>query len=223
MQDINVYFIRHGLTYFNLYRKMQGWSDTPLLPESVAAATVLGQGFKDIDVSAIYMSDSGRVQQTRDAFLEGYQKAIPCTVDSRLREFHFGYAEGDSVVDYWNAVAANFGYTDFARIKTELPFLQRMDLVHQFRDNTMAETLPEFRERVDSAFQQIITDARERGYHEVVVISHGCTTIQLLALCGVEDNFLESPRNLSVSKVVVCEEGIFPEYVDDISRLEPIL
>lgn len=27
------YFIRHGQTYFNHYRKMQGWSNTPLTPK----------------------------------------------------------------------------------------------------------------------------------------------------------------------------------------------
>lgn len=27
---INVYFVRHGQTYLNLYHRMQGWSDSPL-------------------------------------------------------------------------------------------------------------------------------------------------------------------------------------------------
>ncbi|MGN1284706.1 MAG: histidine phosphatase family protein, partial [Candidatus Limosilactobacillus intestinavium] len=26
----NVYFIRHGETYFNCFARLQGWSDTPL-------------------------------------------------------------------------------------------------------------------------------------------------------------------------------------------------
>lgn len=35
---INVYFVRHGQTYLNLYHRMQGWSDSPLTEKGLADA-----------------------------------------------------------------------------------------------------------------------------------------------------------------------------------------
>ena len=36
---MKLYFLRHGQTYLNKYKKMQGWSDTPLTPEDLATYT----------------------------------------------------------------------------------------------------------------------------------------------------------------------------------------
>lgn len=46
---INVYFVRHGQTYLNLYHRMQGWSDSPLTEKGLADAARAGQALAKVD------------------------------------------------------------------------------------------------------------------------------------------------------------------------------
>ena len=42
---MKLYFVRHGQTYLNKYKNMQGWSDTPLTPEGEAVLWKHGNAF----------------------------------------------------------------------------------------------------------------------------------------------------------------------------------
>lgn len=43
-----IYMVRHGQTYLNKYRRLQGWSDAPLTESGIAEAHRIGQTFKNI-------------------------------------------------------------------------------------------------------------------------------------------------------------------------------
>ena len=44
---VNVYFIRHGETIFNVFARLQGWSDTPLTAKGEKDASKVGGEIKD--------------------------------------------------------------------------------------------------------------------------------------------------------------------------------
>lgn len=53
---LEVYLVRHGKTVFNKVGRLQGWSDSPLLPEGKEVARALGralQGKVDFDARVL--------------------------------------------------------------------------------------------------------------------------------------------------------------------------
>lgn len=67
------YFVRHGQTFFNKYKRMQGWADAPLIPEGEAVALETGDKLADIEFDAVYTSDLGRTQATAHLILSRNQ------------------------------------------------------------------------------------------------------------------------------------------------------
>lgn len=63
-QNIKLYLVRHGETYFNTCQKIQGWSDSLLTKAGVNQAAILGDGLKNLPFSKVYSSDLGRAKGT---------------------------------------------------------------------------------------------------------------------------------------------------------------
>ena len=61
---MKLYFVRHGQTYLNKYKRMQGWADAPLTSEGELVALETGERLADIPFKAVYTSDLGRTQHT---------------------------------------------------------------------------------------------------------------------------------------------------------------
>ena len=72
---MSFYFIRHGKTVFNTQHKVQGWCDSPLVEEGVAAARAIGGKLAGIDFAAAYASDKGRTCQTLAELLDARAEA----------------------------------------------------------------------------------------------------------------------------------------------------
>ncbi|KAJ7033724.1 phosphoglycerate mutase [Mycena alexandri] len=90
---LTVTFIRHGQSEDNVKFIWAGWKDAPL--SELAAA--LGQAFakSNIKIDHIYASDLLRAHATGQAVLKYHESPKPpFTSDKRLREQHFGVAEG---------------------------------------------------------------------------------------------------------------------------------
>lgn len=84
--QMSFYFVRHGKTQFNQQHKVQGWCDSPLVDEGVAAARAIGAKLADVEFVRAIASDKGRTCQTlaelldaRDAVrgLNGGSVAVP--------------------------------------------------------------------------------------------------------------------------------------------------
>ncbi len=61
---INVYFVRHGQTYLNLYNRMQGWADGPLTPKGEEDAKRVGRALAPIQFDYVFCSDLARTAST---------------------------------------------------------------------------------------------------------------------------------------------------------------
>ena len=55
--NVSFYFIRHGRTLFNTQHKVQGWCDSPLVEEGVAAARAIGSKLAGVEFARAYASD----------------------------------------------------------------------------------------------------------------------------------------------------------------------
>lgn len=67
---MSFYFIRHGKTLFNTQHKVQGWCDSPLVEEGVAASRAIGSKLAEIEFASAYASDKGRTCQTLAELLD---------------------------------------------------------------------------------------------------------------------------------------------------------
>ena len=85
--------MRHGQTQFNVRRKIQGWSDSPLTALGIAQAEVAAQYFKDHNITFdhAYASTSERACDTLEIITHQ-----PYTRLKGLKEWNFGTFEGES-------------------------------------------------------------------------------------------------------------------------------
>jgi probable phosphoglycerate mutase len=90
---------RHGETDWNLERRVQGHSDTPLNETGRAQARALADELADEPVDAVYSSDLDRAYET--ALIVADRKGLPVTTLRELREKHFGTWEGLTDEEVW--------------------------------------------------------------------------------------------------------------------------
>jgi alpha-ribazole phosphatase len=90
--SIRLLLVRHGQTDWNVQRRYQGQSDTPLNGTGKAQAAALARRLAGDEVHAIYASDLQRAWQTAQAV--GGALGMAVQPEPGLREIHFGLWEG---------------------------------------------------------------------------------------------------------------------------------
>jgi probable phosphoglycerate mutase len=92
------YLLRHGQTEFNIQKRLQGGSDSPLTSVGVQQARNLGLALrKVIGNSDGWILDSSplpRARATAAIVREAFGPALPLRFDDRLREVSLGSWEG---------------------------------------------------------------------------------------------------------------------------------
>jgi len=89
--------VRHGETEWNLARRYQGWSDSPLTARGLAQAEAIGRYLcthPDAAEATIISSPIGRVRRTAEIIRECLGRSEPLRLDDRLRELSFGSWDG---------------------------------------------------------------------------------------------------------------------------------
>jgi len=89
----HLYLMRHGQTLFNVYRRIQGWCDSPLTENGINQAIKARTYLKDIPFDHYYSSTSERACDTLEIVTEG---KVPYTRLKGLKECYFGVFEGQS-------------------------------------------------------------------------------------------------------------------------------
>ena len=86
------YFFRHGETNWNAQGRIQGSTDIPLNDKGREQARALAENIAKLKVEAIWTSDLMRAKETGEIVASAL--GIPMREDRRLRECHYGEAEG---------------------------------------------------------------------------------------------------------------------------------
>ena len=92
---MQIYFVRHGKTEWNLASRFQGGhGDSPLLPESLQDIKKLGLHLKGIQFRGIFSSPLQRAFNTAQGIDNAMNAQLPVGIDERLREVNLGDMEG---------------------------------------------------------------------------------------------------------------------------------
>ena len=106
MNEVTLYFIRHGETLLNKLGRIQGWCDSPLTEEGCKTACLLRQSFESLKISAVYSSDLPRAYATAEIICQGSHSIHK---DSRIREWCLGSLEGTPARELINIIINNSG------------------------------------------------------------------------------------------------------------------
>ncbi|MDF9825068.1 broad specificity phosphatase PhoE [Breznakia sp. PF5-3] len=200
---MNFYFIRHGKTYFNMYEKMQGWSDTPLIDEGIDNAKSSGVALADVVFENIYSSDLGRTIHTAKIIKEYNQSLVDKALitDSNFRETFFGGLEGDASKEVWGKVANEFGYNDvnelFAKQGDYIKISNTLQKIDPFKN---AETYEDVVKRATKGINNIYNSAVNKDVN-VLVVTHGNTIRKIVHSIDKRINVNQEIGNGSLTMV----------------------
>jgi len=90
-------FIRHGITDWNVEKRVQGQLDIPLNEQGRSQARALADWLHRGDWDVICASDLARAAET--ARIVSEKLGLPVTTDERLREVQYGRQEGTTLAD----------------------------------------------------------------------------------------------------------------------------
>ena len=148
---MQIYFVRHGQTEWNLLGKMQGNTDIPLNDIGREQARRTAEKLKHIPIDAIYCSPLIRAYETAEIINQNWK--LPLFVDERLRERNFGEYEGNA--------SADLDYRKLWSLSDVPPF--------QGAEDTNA-----FYRRVEGFLDELIAAGK---YNTVLMVAHGGVSI----------------------------------------------
>ncbi len=147
---MNIYYIRHGQTDFNLKKRVQGCIDIELNNTGIEQAKMAKKNLKNIEFDAVYASPLTRTKQT--AYYALGNRNYELNLDYRIAERDYGMYEGLSydVLEY--------SKLDFKKTYT----------IDTYTKNGV-ETLESMKTRIRNFFNEI----SKKDYKNVLIVSHG--------------------------------------------------
>lgn len=135
---MNIYFVRHGQTDWNIQNRLQGSSDIPLNSTGIKQAHILADKLRSTHFDYIISSPLSRALNTANIINE--HRDIPLITDTSLLERSFGCLEGVKGDEYdknlfWD-YSKNYQYKDVEPIQY---FFGR---IHRYLDS-LIKTYPE--------------------------------------------------------------------------------
>lgn len=200
-QNIKLYLVRHGETYFNTCQKIQGWSDSLLTKAGVNQAVILGDGLKNLPFSKVYSSDLGRAKGTADIVLSVRHDKMMDELEivPNFREQFFGSFEGDHLnmlsqlfEDDNKLLSSVVNDSELAKFKSEDDIMNQFKLVDPTHE---AENASEFWKRVDQGFNYVYSKAHDGD--KILIITHGALIRKLAT--RVTGTYHQNPDNASLS------------------------
>ena len=181
---MDLYFVRHGKTQWNLEGKYQGGhGDSPLLDESLHDISLLAKRLKDVDIDHMYTSPLPRAKTTAETLIKDLHRQIALTVVDGLREFDLGIMEGRK----------------FSELELEMP-----EVIYAFRNEPKdydyslirGESFEQVAKRTTEAVGEIVSENNGQG--NVVIVSHGAALVTLIqSLLGTSVKDIRKDGGLS--------------------------
>lgn len=203
---MQIYFVRHGRTQFNLEHRFQGGRvDSPLLQSGIDGARAAGRYLKDVQFAKVYSSPQRRALDTAQYVTAENQFQPAVTVEPRFQEFDFGDWDGQHEADVVP--------------KSELTVL--MNQPDQYRPERAGggETYAQFVARTTAAVHDAVTAAGVANPLPILVVAHGLvTTMTIKTLMGVPVAKLRAPFIVNGQVMKTIGHGIVDN--DSLSIIE---
>ncbi|MCY7007335.1 histidine phosphatase family protein [Fusobacterium simiae] len=206
---MEIYFVRHGQTIWNVEKRFQGLSDSPLTDLGITQAKLLGEKLKNIKFDKFYSTSLKRANDTAN-YIKGNREQKVEIFDDFV-EISMGDMEGIQQEEFkklYPKQVKNFFFNQLEYNPT--PF--------------NGESFIELRERVAKGLEKFIE--LNRNYERVLVVSHGATLKTLLHYISGKDISTLSdeviPKNTSYT--IVNYDGKKFKIIDfsNVSHLEEI-
>ena len=201
---LTIYLTRHGLTEWNVNRRMQGWGNGELTEKGIKDAKALGQRLADTSIDKVYSSSSKRAYETAQ-YIIGDRNISLIQMDD-LREMNFGDWDG-RVRDEVEAE-----YPEEFKIFWEKPHLY---------DRNSGETFEHVRKRAINALEHIIEENKE-GI--ILVVTHSIFLRVLMTYIKdipLADVFKATPPgNTSLTKIEVKDGQLELIFENDMQHVE---
>ena len=204
---MEIYFVRHGQTIWNVEKRFQGLSDSPLTELGITQAKLLGEKLKDIKFDKFYSTSLKRAYDTAN-YIKGNREQKVEIFDDFV-EISMGDMEGIKQEDFKKLYPEQVKNFFFNQLEYD-------------PSSFGGESFLEVRERVIRGLNKFIE--LNKNYERVLVVSHGATLKTLLHYISGKDISTLSdeviPKNTRYT-IVKYENGKF-EIIDfsNISHLE---
>lgn len=197
----NLYLVRHGETLLNRYKRMQGWSDSPLTEEGKMVAMDVGKILSSIKFDRVFTSDSGRTIETAEIILQQNTNITPIISKSQaFRETYFGGFEGEKSDVAWNKIAVDNGYSNFQELIQNSNFEDVANYMKKSDPYHHAESYSEIWERIECGLQEVISTNMEQE-ENILIVTHGNTIRTILKKFSSNFNPATEIKNASISVV----------------------
>ena len=204
---MEIYFVRHGQTIWNVEKRFQGLSDSPLTELGITQAKLLGEKLKDIKFDKFYSTSLKRANDTAN-YIKGNREQEVEIFDDFV-EISMGDMEGIQQEEFKKLYPEQVKNFFFNQLEYD-------------PSSFGGESFLEVRERVAKGLDKFID--LNKDYERVLVVSHGATLKTLLHYISGKDISTLSdeviPKNTSYT-IVKYENGKF-EITDfsNVSHLE---
>ncbi|ETY75056.1 histidine phosphatase family protein [Lactiplantibacillus fabifermentans] len=207
MSKFSIYFVRHGQTFFNLYNRMQGWSDSPLTDKGRDVATKVGHALQDVDFSQFYSSDSKRAMDTAKLIKTAMNRdADNLKTLKNFREVFYGYFEGDDSSRVWSLVGKDYGVTSLHELLQHINIEQTRDMMQAIEPMHAAENNAQYWDRVNAGFDYL--KAHHDNGEKILVVSHGTTIRSMVSHFAPDIDITTGPKNGSLTRIDVDGDQI---------------
>lgn len=198
---MRLYFVRHGQTLFNVWQRLQGWSDMPLTETGLADAQRAGDFLKGaVTPNAIIASDLKRAQDTAKIInAVGYEERFSIMAQAAFREENFGYFEGQSMAILQDLFADEIAkpFTTDAELAAIIGEDALMNKLAQADTTHQAEDATSYWQRITQGLRDLQQTYGDEAI--LVIVAHGAV-IRKLANRYEPTVFHHNPNNGSVSE-----------------------
>ena len=208
-KGVTFYFMRHGETFFNLYGRMQGWSNAPLTDNGIVDVHRSGKGLANIKFDAVYSSDLMRTIETAQIILKenNFAEHLKISPMKEFREVHFGSFEGLEAHKVWRDVEENVRLKHGLPVGNDFQIEAALNSVKDLDPYKHAENYAEFWNRVESGLLQLLN--KHAGTNQnILVVCHGMTIRNLLHGLIADFDKKDALDNAYVS-IVQYQDGHF--------------
>lgn len=193
---LEIYFVRHGETEWNIRGIFQGRNNSNLTAEGVEQAKKLGNKIRNIDFAKVYASPLGRAMDTARYIMGDVKKEI--LPIEEFQEIAMGKVEGiekDKFVEKYPKE-----YTDFWNFSEDYD-----------PSAYSGESFQELFARIESGLKKIIAENKEGG--KILIVTHGVSLKTIFCIIngkGIQGLSNEAiPQNTSLSIAEYTDENGF--------------
>lgn len=204
----NIFFIRHGETYFNRFARLQGWSDTPLTDKGKQDAVNIGKRLANLQIDYLFSSDLKRAIDTAKIVIaQNQQSELTAPVTNPIfREVFYGSFEGHSNEEgaIWASQLAGKRFRRIGQLVDAFGVEKAHDLLKAADPARLAEDSTALNQRVD----QIISFLRSLGDGKTVVVATHGSIIQYIASRIDQTKTYPNLDNGALMKLVMTDKQI---------------